>query len=162
VDAALHQLYRRHVRAAVGMAVRLIGAAVLIAALESRLPAIREWSPFVTVVAAALVIWPFYTSTGRIVAWRIALGSTYLKEHRWHDAERTLGVLLHRRWQPFDFQGEGIYGLATALREQGRTDESIQALQELVRTRRGVWREKAEEDLRETTDPGSPNRMADS
>ena len=86
VDAALAALARRELRALVLLVARLIAVAVLIALLETQIPALRR-APFLPgAVGGALILWPFFTARGQSAAWRIALGRSYARAKRWPEA----------------------------------------------------------------------------
>lgn len=144
VDEALAGLFRREVRAVVWLLVRIVAVALLATLLRARIPGLGRFGPIVDAVAAALVLWPFFTARGRVFAWRIALGRSYVREERWSDAERALRPLRRTRNQVFDATGEGAYWLAVSLRGLGRADEAAAVFAHVAAGRRGgEWRDRA-------------------
>jgi hypothetical protein len=143
VDEALTALLRRSVRAWVWLAVRVVALALLTSVLAMQLPWVRQNKGLVDALSGVLVLWPFFTATGRNWAWRIALGRAYAREGRWAEAERALSPLALPSRQIFDATGEGAYWLAVALREQGQGDPARRLFEQTARGRRGEWADRA-------------------
>lgn len=132
-DEALRRLAAGHGRALGSLVVRLISCAFLIALLTVQVPALRGALPLVNAAGVALVAWPFFTSTGRLYGWRIALGRRYADAGRWEEAARTLAPLgMGVRAALFDAAGEGRYLLALAWRSLGRGDDARRLWGELA------------------------------
>lgn len=142
-------LFRRNVRAAVFLLVRLVAVGILLALLEATSPWVRQNRGFVDAGASVLVVWPFYTVVGRNAAWRIALGRSYVREARWAEAEQALAVFARFYAVPFDAAGEGAYWLGVTLRALDREQAARRLLLSVARGRRGSWQEKAEAALAE-------------
>ncbi|MBC8102941.1 MAG: hypothetical protein H7Z41_10180 [Cytophagales bacterium] len=160
VGEALPGLSRRMGWAVGSLLVRIVTVAVLNTILAHQIPWLGKNRAFLDALGGILVLWPFFTSWGRVYAWRIALGRTYVREQRWADADQTLSPFLHPRTRLFfDATGEGIYWLATARQALGKDEEARRLLTRLLRERRGTWSERAQKALEEpisgTPTPGA-------
>lgn len=158
-EVALRALTQRSLRAVVFLFVRLVGAALLVSVLETRLIGVARYRTLVDGLAALLVVLPFFTAYGRVFAWRIALGRAYVREKRFADAERALSPLDRRgAYHPFDAAGEGVYWLALARRGRGNEADARRLLELLATQTRGgggAWAQKAAEALQQATSAGA-------
>jgi hypothetical protein len=148
LNEALQGLSRRTGWAIGSLVVRIVAVAALNTILSHQIPWLGRNRALLDALGGVLVLWPFFTSLGRGYAWRIALGRTYAKEHRWEDANKTLSPFLHPRTRLFfDATGEGIYWLAMSRFALGYEEDHLRLLRRLADERRGVWSDRARDRL---------------
>lgn len=154
LDTALAALSRRTARAVASLLVRVVALGVLITLLVHEAPGLERVRGVLDAVGAALALWPFFTSLGRLYAWRIALGRAYIREERWEDAARTLAPFRHPRARLlFDAAGEGAYHLAVTRRALGQGDEARRLFSLVAGERRGPWSDAARTALESASGP---------
>lgn len=157
-ESALPELARRHARAVVALLLRAVSLAFLTAVLTIVAPAVRPYRPLLDAASGVLALWPFFTSLGRLYAWRITLGRAYARAGRWADAVRTLGPLQGARARLFDAPGQGRYYLGAALLGEGRGDEADRLFGVLAAEAPEPWRTHAAA-AKETRDPEAAVRV---
>jgi hypothetical protein len=147
LETARRELLKREARTFMWMLVRLVCIGMLSAIIRVSAPAVRPFLVVFDAVGILLILAPLFTGLGRIFAWRIALGKSYVDVRRFADAEAVLAVLSGVRGNLFDAQGQGRYFRAVALCALNRTPEALPLLREVAERGQDPWQSQAKMQL---------------